>query len=159
MMNFIAIHRGDFIIAISSGLIATFFTWLLTSIKKVRNDKEIFGKIQGEYLGYSYKEGNPWELEGDPQSFAKIVYLKENLLKIKLNHWKRGKGKWEGTIILSKEHENIGIMHWRYLELDGKNLEEENKIKLGFRRVIVYNSGLIYTVGEGEYGEEVFKRK
>ena len=157
--NFMAIHYDDFIIGISSGLIATFFTWVLTLIRKTRNDKEMFGKIQGEYSGYSYKEGNPWELETDPQSSAEITYIKENLLGIKLNHWKRGKGKWEGTIILSKEHENIGIMHWKYEELDGKNLEKENKIKLGFRRIIVHSPELIYTVGEGDYGEEVFKRK
>lgn len=149
-----------------SSFIAAIFIYIWESSRRKIKSKKKYGKAEGEYKGYGYSNPNDTlNIKTEPQTIAKVTYLKENLLNIDVTEYPvKNDYHWSG--IISMELENYGTITWKYSVFDGNALDE-NKHKFGVKKIILneddenvylYLAEMNLVNGE-EFGREIFKRK
>ena len=148
-------------IGIVASLIASLITFLVTLEKTKKKYKRKFGRLEGDYYGYGYSsEDQDLILNSEPQSLAKIRYLKDNLLQFELKENSPSPNySWSGTIVM--ELDNFGSIAWKYDIYNGEKLGQE-KHKFGFKRLIVNetkSSFCIYLMEENLIAGEKYKRE
>jgi hypothetical protein len=150
---------GALSLGIISSVIASALTAAIILLQRKWEDRKIFSKAAGSFLGYSPREDDPRSLSPVPQSQAEIVYEGKNRLRIQVSH-DNGTRKWEGLITLENEHH--GSLSWEYVDMPPGQCE------FGFKRCIISSSGekvmLIQEPqpkqdGEIRYGREVLIRR
>ena len=117
--------------------------WQTRRLKRLQAEK--YGKMGGNYRGFTFEASNGRTLTTEPKSTAEITYLKANLLKIRLDHNGRS---WQGLIAM--EMEQYGSLVFKYLDSH----------EFGFKRCIINSPDEIYLISEklDGYDREVLKR-
>ena len=133
----------DFVIGFWAGILACVVFALIQNQWHKRTLKNKFGKLDGTYKGYVFKQDDEWELEDEPISKAEIKYERDNILSITLTHHEEL--TWQGLITM--EIEKYGAVCWQYTNLP------ESQLRFGFKRCIVSPEGdKVYLVGEKSEG-------
>jgi hypothetical protein len=159
------IYHDPIFSGLLSSFLAAIFIYIWENIRQKNKSKKKYGKAEGDFKGYGYlTQNDTLNIQTEPQTQAKVTYLKENLLKIKVTEYPN-KSTYCWTGIISMELENYGIITWKYELFDGKVLDE-NKHKFGLKKIIIneddkniylYVAEMNLINGE-EFGREIFKR-
>ena len=139
------------LLSIVSSIVAT----VITNFYLAHRTRKRYDAAIGEYIGYGFEDdnANPLVQKQTPLSKATVTYLKENILRIEVEH---GDRKW--NVDVAMEHETFGTMVWRYTDLP----EDKHKHSFGYKRMLVREETdrvYLYLLGEWPFGKEVFIRQ
>jgi hypothetical protein len=142
---------NGFGVGVVSGIAASLIFTLLYSWYEEIDYKRRFGKINGQYRGFTYKQDSnrfdTHELNDKPSSTANVRHISKNRLEISVAH---DHVKWVGEITMSSI--KYGSMVFQYENEEAKHFN-------GFKRCIVADDfDSIVVVGEPPYGKEYFER-
>jgi hypothetical protein len=150
---------SDLSLGFISSVFASIFTAVIIFWYRRRQDRKMFSKAAGKFLGYTPIEQNPRKLSEGPKSKAQIFYEGKNRLRIQLTH-DDGKRTWEGVITMENEH--YGSLSWQYINMPPGQYE------FGFKRCIISSDGdAVMLIQEAQskqddevrYGREILIRK
>lgn len=160
------IYHDPIISGLLSSFLAAIFIYIWENFRQKNKSQKKFGKAHGEYKGFGYiAPTKTLCIKPEPQTQAKVTYLKENLLKIEVTEFPNKKEyRWTG--IISMELENYGTISWKY-ELYNGEILDENKHKFGLKKIIINEDDKniylyvaeINLINSEEFGREIFKRK
>lgn len=139
--------------AILLGILSSIVATLITNFCLAYRTRKRYDAAIGEYIGYGFEDdnANPLVQKQTPLSKATVTHLKENILRIEVEH---GDRKWNGDVAM--EHETSGTMVWQYIDLP------ENEHSFGYKRMLVREATdgvYLYLLGELPFGKEVFIRQ